>query len=127
MRDYLYFIKWNEKCLDKLGIEVALNDESGGLLIRIDGDYRDLVNKALNCSFTVYARYYRFNIIKYGPLNPLLDALKPLDVWIEDGIMNLVVNPLSIDIETVARAFREYGFNVVLISEEDVEYSTNNE
>lgn len=126
MKNYLYFIKWNEKCLSELGINNAIHDDSGGLLMQVDGDYRDLVNKALECNFTVYARYYKFHIIKYGPINALKNIIKPLDLWIEGEVMNLVINPLGIDVETMARIFLNLGFNMVLISEDDVEYSIDN-
>lgn len=123
MKDYLYFIKWNPNCLDKLDLWGSIHDNSGGLLIPVNGDYRDLVNEALECNFTVYARYYRFRVTRFGSVDTFKDTVKALDLWIEGNIMNLIVNPLGIRFEDIAKALLNLGFNPELISEEDVEYS----
>ncbi|WP_069807164.1 hypothetical protein [Vulcanisaeta thermophila] len=123
MNNYLYFIKWNEECLERLGVKGGVRDLSGGLLITVNGEYGELVNEALKCGFTVFARHYRFHALRFGSLESLNNVLKPLDLWVESDVINLVVNPLSVDFEYVARVLLDLGFNVELISEDDVEYS----
>ncbi|BDR91157.1 hypothetical protein [Vulcanisaeta souniana] len=120
----VYLIKW-EKCLDSLlnayNMHI-LNIGSDGILISTDND-RDLVIKAIDEGCTAYARYYRFRMIKRGKIDNVLDVIKPFDLWIENDLLNVVVNPLRLSTLDIARILYKLDFELELVNEEDVEFT----
>jgi hypothetical protein len=92
------------------------------MLITTDDD-TDLINKAVDNGCTAYARYYRFRLIKAGNLNEVLKIIRPLDLWIENNVLNMVINPLRLSTLDLARILYRLNFELELISEDDVEYT----
>ncbi|MGC8542604.1 MAG: hypothetical protein ACP5NQ_01580 [Vulcanisaeta sp.] len=123
MTDLLYIIKW-EKCLDdiigKSDVRIMSISEDGALVNTSRDDY--LVNEILDIGCTVYARHYRFRLIKVGDLNEAISILRPFDAWVEDDVINFVVNPLRLSTLSMAKVLYGLGFDLELISESDVEF-----
>ncbi len=120
----VYLIKWRE-CLSNIieeGDARVLHLSGEGALVETDDD-ASLVNNALNNGCTAYARYYRFRVIKAGDLNDARRIINPLDIWLENGILNVIVNPLRLDILDIAKILYGLNFDLELISEDDVEYT----
>ncbi|WP_054853975.1 hypothetical protein [Vulcanisaeta distributa] len=90
----------------------------------IDDD-ADFVNEALDNGCTAYARYYRFRLIKLGNLEHAQREIKPLDIWIENNTLNIIINPLRLSTFDIAKILYDLNFELELISEDDVEYIKN--
>ncbi|WP_054857555.1 hypothetical protein [Vulcanisaeta sp. JCM 16159] len=120
----VYLIKWRE-CLNYVvrdGNVSILNLSEEGALVMANDD-TDFMNHALDSGCTAYARYYRFRVIKSGNLDEVIKIIKPLDLWIENKTLNMVINPLRLSIIDIARVLDELNFELELISEDDVEYT----
>ncbi|ADY00498.1 hypothetical protein VMUT_0284 [Vulcanisaeta moutnovskia 768-28] len=122
--NFVYLIKWKD-CLNNVIKEnrtSIVNNSDNGMLITTDDD-TDLINKAVDNGCTAYARYYRFRLIKTGNLNEVLKIIRPLDLWIENNVLNMVINPLKLSTLDLARILYRLNFELELISEDDVEYT----
>ncbi len=120
----VYLIRW-EKCLDDLLNAYnthILNVGSDGILISTDND-KDLVIRAINEGCTAYARHYRFRVIKMGKIDNVSDAIRPFDLWVENDLLNVVVNPLRLSTLDIARILYKLDFELELVSEDDVEFT----
>ncbi|GAB6946504.1 hypothetical protein JCM16161A_06340 [Vulcanisaeta sp. JCM 16161] len=120
----VYLIKWR-KCFDNVvknrDVNI-INLSNEGALVMIDDDV-DFTNKALDNGCTAYARYYRFRLIKLGNLENAQKAIKPLDIWIENNTLNIIINPLRLSTFDIAKILYDLNFELELISEDDVEYT----
>ncbi|MCG2863726.1 MAG: hypothetical protein L7G99_04830 [Vulcanisaeta sp.] len=120
--DLVYLIR--SGCIEKMDSRDTMqvvNTSNEGTLLSVNND-QSFVNEALNEGCTVYARYYRFRIIRMGNMDALKNAVRPLDLWVENNVLNLVVNPLRLSVLDIARALYSFGFDVELLSETDVEF-----
>lgn len=120
----VYLIKWRG-CLNNVtkGRDVnILHISDEGALIETSDD-ADFINDALNNGCTAYARYYRFRIIRAGDLDDARKAIKPLDIWTENNVLNIVVNPLRLSTFDIAKILYGLDFELELVSEDDVEYT----
>ena len=120
----VYLIKWR-RCLNdviKRSDVNILHISDEGVLIETNDD-ADFINNALNNGCTAYARYYRFRVVKAGDLDNAQRVIKPLDIWTESGILNIVVNPLRLSTFDVAKILYGLNFELELVSEDDVEYT----
>lgn len=122
MKSLVYLIKWRE-CLN--GVKEAsanvMHLSGEGALIETDDDTAFL-DYAINEGCTAYARYYRLRIIKAGDLEKARSTIRPLDIWVDGDVLNIVVNPLRLSTLDIARALYGSGFELELVSEDDVEY-----
>ncbi|GAB6944703.1 hypothetical protein [Vulcanisaeta sp. JCM 14467] len=120
----VYLIKWRE-CLGNVikngGVDVLSLSDEGALVMT--NDDTGFVIEALDNGCTAYARYYRFRLIKMGDLDNARRILEPLDIWIENDILNIVINPLRLSTLDLAKALYDLNFDLELISEDDVEYT----
>ena len=120
----VYLIKWRE-CLGNVikngGVDVLSLSDEGALVMTHDDT--GFVIEALNNGCTAYARYYRFRLIKVGDVDNARRILEPLDIWIENDILNIVINPLRLSTLDLAKVLYDLDFDLELISEDDVEYT----
>ncbi len=120
----VYLIKWKE-CLDSVikneNVNILSLSNEGALVMT--NDDTNFMNKALDNGCTAYARYYRFRVIKAGNLDNTQRIIKPLDMWVENDILNIVVNPLRLSTFDIAKILYGLNFELELISEDDVEYT----
>jgi len=93
-----------------------------GCLLMIEEPPKEL----LRMSYSIYGRYYRFLILNArGSIRDALERMEHLivDHWFDGDVLNMIVNPLEVRIEDIARAMYEENIEVQLLSEDDVEYS----
>ncbi|KUO88963.1 MAG: hypothetical protein AT716_01855 [Vulcanisaeta sp. MG_3] len=120
--DLIYIIRRDciENLTNRKNLQV-INMSDEGALLGV-GDDEDFVNDAINNGCTVYARHYRFRIVRMGYVDAIEESIRPFDSWIENDELNLVVNPLRLTTLDLARILYGLNFDLELISETDVEF-----